>query len=587
MNAKIKSLFFLFAITTLLIFASCENDLYEDTIRNEKRELKTEYVTGDEARHLIGRLKKTLKTKYSISDSNVGRIEMSSIGIILFDEIVKITDTTGYSTYTFKVEHPSSSLAKFFNLTLEEKASGNLVKLMEYTMSDEFAQEFATTMNYKNFRGTAQSFTIINETPCPDSDIIFAIGNVPIPNNGGNGNGNGGVPPSGTPTPPPSGGTTGPTLPGIPGGTYGGTGGTGGNNSGGSGGLSPGALSFAAYVEMIIECLGSGGTWSIPDGSCFANPRNFRIAMPSHSIDPSEPCNPTHQVIIITPSSECERDFMMHGADITWLGNHAGSDDYFQIMNIVNSNCSSDGESMANELIRELKRGSKIDFENKIIIDSTFANNQKAMCVYNKLKNNNAFNEALTPFNMQNPHAFVKLTAGTIDNNFKAVTDPPDSNSIIVITVNSDPVHPNGINQRPNMLLAQTIIHEMLHAELFRRIKVAIGNGSYSAITYDQLIYALQHSQYNDLVNYIRTANDWSHEYMADLWRDTIARVTQEFATGVVVTGTPDQMYLNQAWSGLNSSEIIVWMALDPAERNAINQEINSYITAHSNETCQ
>lgn len=585
MNLKSKKFNVLFCFIILSLFVSCEKDIYDDTIKTTERNVTSEFVTGNDARLIVSKLTKSLRKKYSLNQMESGRIEMESIGIILYDEIVKVTDSTGKSTYSFKVDHPDSSISKFYNLILQEKAEGNIIKLMEYTMTPEFAQQFAETFNYKDFRGTLSSYTIINETPCPDNDItLISIGQV-----GGSSGGadpTGGEPTGGDPT---SGNPTGgdPTGGNPTGGNPTGGNPTGGNPTGGNSGSGGDDYSLE-YLEMIIDCISSGGTWDYTDGNCVANPRYFRM-----SIDPieEEPCNPIIHFVVITPNTTCEKEFLQGNTHLNWLYENQGTEEYAEIMNYVNgdgTDCSQERKNVANELIREIKSGSIIDFENKIILDSSFVHNQKANCVYNKLKTNNSFNQVLTPFNVQNPKAFVKMTTGPVGNNDRARATPPDTNNIILITINNDPTHINGINKRPNVLLAQTIVHEILHAELFRRILVAIGNGTYSTLTMPQLIYALQHSQYSDLVDYIRTANDWSHEYMADQWRETIAKVTQEFATGIEVAGTPDQLYMNLSWLGLNSPDVYVWTdVLDQNDRDTINQVINDYTNTHLNQTCE
>jgi len=82
------------------------------------------------------------------------------------------------------------------------------------------------------------------------------------------------------------------------------------------------------------------------------------------------------------------------------------TDEYKSLM------CGSNNEepfNLINELFNALENGSEIDFENKIIIDPTFKNNQKAMCIYTKMRTIDAFNKALAPFEGDNPVAFIKF----------------------------------------------------------------------------------------------------------------------------------------------------------------------------------
>ncbi len=79
---------------------------------------------------------------------------------------------------------------------------------------------------------------------------------------------------------------------------------------------------------------------------------------------------------------------------------------------------------------------------------------------------------------------------------------------------------------------------------------------------------------------------------MADYYRDTIARVTQEFATGIAV-GTnqaPEQLYKDLAWRGLmNYDDIEAWHHIvdnNPNEATRIENAINNFVTNNKNESC-
>lgn len=253
---------------------------------------------------------------------------------------------------------------------------------------------------------------------------------------------------------------------------------------------------------------------------------------------------------------------------------------------------------LVEELMSELCSGSKIDFENKIILGPSFINNQKAMCVYNKLKLNQGFNKVLTPFNANDPEAFIKLTTTTtLPNSVRAETSEPDSNQIITISLNSCASCQNGINYQPNTMVAQTLIHEVVHAEFFRQIIKAINCENYAGTDYNTIVNALKNSEYSRLSNYFRTTNDWSHNYMAEHFRKTIARVTQEFDTGIPVSGDPLEQYVLLAWRGLMIYEdpiagdgVIAWMDLvdtNPNLSNQIQDLINNFVTSNANQTCQ
>ena len=265
----------------------------------------------------------------------------------------------------------------------------------------------------------------------------------------------------------------------------------------------------------------------------------------------------------------------------------------------INNNWSDESEQFAEAALETLCSGGEVDFENKVMLDSTFVNNQKVMCIYTKMRTINAFNKALEPFEGASSKAFIKLKTDLLPNSVRAETSEPYTNNVITITLNNCSTCQNGINYQPNTLISPTIIHEVLHAEFFRRIIVAINNGSYIH-DYDTIVNALENSQYSQLAEYIRTTRDWSHNYMAENFRRAIARVTQEYDTGIEVNGTPDAFYTNLAWRGLTiygdpitQGGVIAWNNIvrpDPYNPSStatnILALINNFVLANANQSC-
>lgn len=272
--------------------------------------------------------------------------------------------------------------------------------------------------------------------------------------------------------------------------------------------------------------------------------------------------------------------------ELTWW-NNATQEQKQPILDYINPNINNgDAWIYTKEAIKTIVHDGEVDFENKIMIDSTFKNNQKAMCVYNKMRTINSFNKALAPFEGENPNAFIKLKTEILPNDIRAETSEPDSNNIIEIKINDCANCTNGINYQPNTLIAQTIIHEIIHAEFFRQIIEAVGNGTYST-DYDEVVNALKNSKYQKLANYIQTKEDWSHNYMAEQFRRAIARVTQQFDTNIEVTGIPLPLYTNLAWRGLDEIDVTSWMELPIEIRNSIHNTIDTFTLNNSNQPCQ
>jgi hypothetical protein len=79
---------------------------------------------------------------------------------------------------------------------------------------------------------------------------------------------------------------------------------------------------------------------------------------------------------------------------------------------------------------------------------------------------------------------------------------------------------------------------------------------------------------------------------MAAHYRETLAKILQEYDTGVPVVDNvmPQQLYMDLAWEGLiyenGNNAIQAWIDLPQTERDRIRQVISDYITNNANQSC-
>ena len=238
--------------------------------------------------------------------------------------------------------------------------------------------------------------------------------------------------------------------------------------------------------------------------------------------------------------------------------------------------------------------------ENEYIEDSFFDDQiineltGKADCVYNKLNSSSTgFKNAIKKFDGKFPvsHLKFEIDPSMQSNTKRAYTRAPE-NYVIDIVLNGNSTKDASYQKRPNLLVAKTIIHEVIHAEMFRKLlSLANNNGSINVSLVNQM---LQQGDYPGMLDYyFRNGEDinsnWQHQQMATHYRKTIGRVLQEFDTGITVPDNqqPSQLYMDLAWEGLNHSNLIAWQqAISQTERDRINQVINNYINQHSNQNC-
>ena len=167
----------LLIISFVLLF-SCEKDLYEEHIKKPNRG-ETTLLTGIEAEKVSQRLKKLLGTQSSISDGGYTKTFSLNLGTISYDEILKVIDAMGKENYSFKVERPESSDSKFYNVVLQEEDETTVIKLIEFSMDSDFADDFKVNQDLLKFKGTIKFTPVYNDSPCPEPEVIIQIGDIP------------------------------------------------------------------------------------------------------------------------------------------------------------------------------------------------------------------------------------------------------------------------------------------------------------------------------------------------------------------------------------------------------------------------
>lgn len=192
----------------------------------------------------------------------------------------------------------------------------------------------------------------------------------------------------------------------------------------------------------------------------------------------------------------------------------------------------------------------------------------KPECVYNKLvETSTGFKAAIKKFDGEFPVSHLKLEGSTtLPSNINAKTLPP-SNYLITIQVNENNL------SRPNLSIARTIIHETIHAEMFRKILSIIDNGGdLDGLTASEWTQKLSNGNYEGILDYYTRfgVNGMQHQQMAAHYRTTISDLLKEFQPGL-----SQNVYDSLAWVGLKNT--VSWNSLTTAEKNAINNTIDTF----------
>lgn len=225
-----------------------------------------------------------------------------------------------------------------------------------------------------------------------------------------------------------------------------------------------------------------------------------------------------------------------------------------------------------------LTEGGEVDFAYRIIKDSTFEDNPCLNSVYNQLGNAPTFQNYLKNFDGNFSVANLKLKgSSTLPESTNAETSAPE-NYLITITFNT-----NNLN-RPGLSIARTFIHELIHAEIFRKLLSVAGSPNIS-LTQDQLVQL--RNNYPGLYDYYmrykwniapgQTPSDAQHEAMAQHYINIIKQALREYDNHA----HSEETYTALAWEGLMGT--VAWNNLSPSQRASITNLIASFANSNSN----
>ncbi|MBL0736983.1 hypothetical protein JI750_08825 [Flavobacterium sp. GN10] len=204
-----------------------------------------------------------------------------------------------------------------------------------------------------------------------------------------------------------------------------------------------------------------------------------------------------------------------------------------------------------------------------IITDPSFSNNPCLASVFAKLGGSATFQKYLSNFDGNFSVANLKLSASsTMSNGVNAETSPP-SNYLIDISFNL-----NNLN-RPGLDVARTFMHEMIHAEMFRKLlSLSSVNGEIDVTKLNQML--TQHN-YPGLYDYYTRygVNGMQHEQMAAHYIDTIISFLKGYDSGLT-----QSQYEAIAWAGLKGTAS--WNALTEAKKQSITSTYNSWLSTGS-----
>lgn len=201
----------------------------------------------------------------------------------------------------------------------------------------------------------------------------------------------------------------------------------------------------------------------------------------------------------------------------------------------------------------------------------------KAKCIFEKLKNSSSgFENAIKKFDGEFTVSHLKLTINNnLDTNVYGITNPPVN---YVTEVQFDNTK---LGTLSDLGAATVFAHEIIHAEIFRKMLSAAQRGTLNSKTPQEQVALVNSLKDNfpGLYDYYekRWKPTWNHEMMANHYRGTIADIIQQFDNNRL----PRSAYEAVAWLGLGKLDTnvatIAWDNLSPEQKTATTKLINEH----------
>ncbi|MGB0198901.1 MAG: hypothetical protein ACPF80_02565 [Flavobacteriaceae bacterium] len=203
----------------------------------------------------------------------------------------------------------------------------------------------------------------------------------------------------------------------------------------------------------------------------------------------------------------------------------------------------------------------------------------KALCVFNKLEQlSGGFRNAIKKFDGEFPvsHLRFEINNTMPDGNY-GVTKPP-SNYITTIQMSN-----TQLAKISDLGAAVAFAHEVIHAEMFRKIMSILENGGdLDGMTKSEWKEKLSKGDYPGIYDYYTRygVNGFQHEQMAKHYTSVIADIVSSFDNNKL----PSTVYQDISWAGLRANTK-AWNSLTESEKSRIKSNLFKYFF-NGNKNC-
>jgi hypothetical protein len=398
----------------------------------------------------------------------------------------------------------------------------------------------------------------------------------------------------------------------------GGGGGPGGSGFSG-GGLSSGWLcnwrgSFHANPSDCNEP-SEGGTWILsiksllPEGKGTNLLKNGCFPLPEECFDDvQDPCECDGNGGCVEENDEVPVNFPINIALVFELNSLLDQNltpeqidalapygnEFFQSMiDFLNANDTPEAQGFIEEVIDVFAENpsAEVDFEEKVILEESFINNDCLNSVYEKFKEgDNTISQYIENFvpngSVSNLNLRTDDSFGINNPDFTlagAITSEPD-NFMITITFNTDPNLSSSVSNFSFLILGVEFMHEMIHAEMYRKL---LSHAQQPNVPWTRPFINSLRNDFEGLADYYtrywlelppeQEPTSAQHQLMAEHYVDIMKDALADFDDNQNST----EYYESLSWIGLK--ETIAWDNLSPSDTISINTNIQNEL---QNEPC-
>ncbi|MCL8009032.1 hypothetical protein M8845_16495 [Gelidibacter japonicus] len=224
-----------------------------------------------------------------------------------------------------------------------------------------------------------------------------------------------------------------------------------------------------------------------------------------------------------------------------------------ELFQFLQQDGSIEAKEFAIAAIEAWTEGGEVDFANRVILSNDFTENECLYSIYEEMGKATTIKGYLQNFDpsFTNPVANLQLAVGVHSTypNATAVTEEPNNYMIKIL------FNPNELS-RPKLDVARTMIHELIHAEMYRKLLEVAQQPNIPWTR--EFIHTLRNN-YEGLADYYtrywlelplgQAPTDPQHEQMAEHFIDVIIQALKDIDNSLT-----DLQYKAIAWAGLKGS---------------------------------